>query len=275
MVTLVICVAVLAGSFLLTAWVLGLAARWVGSERGRFRTGLAATGAVIGVGIVLSVGEAFFPGTMSSLGRAVVFLLLQFVAAFVVFRRVFRLSAGRAMAPLGALVGLNVVQVVVLVFAVRPYVFESFVTPGRSMSPTIEPGDRFMTGKWRRPGRWDLVVYWGGDPEEPTKYVKRLIGLPGERLKFEGGSLYVNGHGAEAPAVLVGRMQAAAGPMRVMPRYREGEEIALGANEYFFIGDNVDLSADSRSRGPTDGSALIGVVDFVYWPPGRVRLFRW
>lgn len=48
----------------------------------------------------------------------------------------------------------------------------------------------------------------------------------------------------------------------------------LGGDEYFLIGDNVDSSVDSRMNGPSPGSSIVGVVDLVYWPLGRVQVIR-
>jgi hypothetical protein len=121
---------------------------------------LRAAAALLGIGVLLAVAEAVLPGGGPSLGCAGVFLLVQLVVAFVLIRRMFRLSTGRAVAPLGALIGLNLAQVALVVFVLRPHLFESCKTPGQSMSPTIGPGDRFVVEKWRRePARWDLVVY--------------------------------------------------------------------------------------------------------------------
>ena len=49
-------------------------------------------------------------------------------------------------------------------------------------------------------------------------------------------------------------------------RYKDDETITLGDDEYFFVGDNVEHSNDSRLSGPTRGSSLVGVVDLIYWP---------
>jgi hypothetical protein len=57
-------------------------------------------------------------------------------------------------------------------------------------------------------------------------------------------------------------------------RYSDGETIQLGGREFFFVGDNVGRSGDSRILGPSDRSALVGVVDLRYWPIGRVAILR-
>jgi type IV secretory pathway protease TraF len=87
----------------------------------------------------------------------------------------------------------------------------------------------------------------------------------------------VSDYRVETPPMLRGKLRAspAHAAARGLARYGDEQEIELGPNEYFFIGDNGEVSADSRLQGPTDRSALIGVVDFVYWPPSRARVVRW
>jgi signal peptidase I len=106
-------------------------------------------------------------------------------------------------------------------------------------------------------------------------YCKRLVGLPGERLRFENGSIYVNDQAMTAPAVVAGRYHAS--PFQQpnpSARYEDGQTIALGSREYFLVGDDVNISADSRIYGPSDASTLVGVVDLKYWPLDRIQIFR-
>jgi signal peptidase I len=121
-----------------------------------------------------------------------------------------------------------------------------------------------------------MVAYHSTDLDNrtPTIYCKRLIGLPNERLRFEGGNLYANNKAIEAPEVLRGRLHAAPGAEQTLAHYRDGEDIVLGADECFVIGDNVDKSTDSRMRGPSNASEIVGVVDWIYWPLGKFRIVR-
>jgi len=109
---------------------------------------------------------------------------------------------------------------------------------------------------------------------QPRIYCKRLIGLPGEQLRFEEGNLYVDNQPVTPPAVLAGRLHASLTDAGPEARYRDGETISLAGDEYFFIGDNVEASKDSRFDGPSRRGAILGVVDVLYWPLGRARIFR-
>ena len=154
------------------------------------------------------------------------------------------------------------------------YCFELFRMPTGSMEPTIEPGDRFGCQKLFRPRRCDLVAYHVEGPD-PSTYCKRLIALPGEKLRFENGDIYINDRLADVPPVLAGRCHAKIeGPQERYFPYADGQTITLGDDEYFFIGDNVDASKDSRTMGPSKGAAIVGVIDLIYWPLGRFRLLR-
>src|SRR5258706_12369204 len=126
----------------------------------------------------------------------------------------------------------------------KPYVSQTFVIPSASMSPTLEPGDRFFVNKRAEPRRWDLVTYWNtpGWTTKRTIYCKRLIGLPGEQLRFDNGKLYINNQGQSAPAALAGRLTA--NIAHVLSRYRDGPTISRGPNERFAIGNNVGTWAD-------------------------------
>ncbi len=100
------------------------------------------------------------------------------------------------------------------------------------------------------------------------------MGLPGERLKFEGGDLYVDDRLVSRPSVVEGSFAAPRRAPASHVLYQEGEVIRLGSDEYFLIGDNIDRSLDSRLQGPTPRSSIVGVADLRYWPLDRFDLLR-
>jgi signal peptidase I len=142
------------------------------------------------------------------------------------------------------------------------------------MAPTLEAGDRFLVNKLGKPRRLDLIAYWKYG-QDPAIYCKRLIGLPGETLRFENGGIYVNDRAITLPPVIAGRCHAATWRGSGQPPlYEDGKSIALAKDEFFVIGDNLDVSLDSRSRGPSRTSSIVGVVDMLYWPLKKVRILR-
>jgi signal peptidase I len=153
----------------------------------------------------------------------------------------------------------------------------------KDVPKTVGEGDRITVFKRLTPQRWDLIVFrYPGDPS--VNYVKRLVGLPGEKLEIRDGAVWINGEKMEPPDSIRGirysptidhRGREFSGPGSV--------PVELGPDEYFVLGDFVDQSSDSRfwERGapghppyavPT--SHLVGVVINIYWPPSRWTGFR-
>ncbi|MEA2709395.1 MAG: signal peptidase [Phycisphaerales bacterium] len=265
---------------LLTAWAMARVAQAVGSPRGKLRFGFLALLFVVIVNIAFSAATVLSvrANPNGAIAESLFLLLVQAAIVLMVLRRTFGLSTGRAFAPFGALLAVGIVQLALVLLVIKPRLTETFLMPTASMSPTIESGDRFFVNKILRPRRWDLVAYRNVDqiqPQEPEIFCKRLIALPGERLRFDGGTIYINDQPANVPPVLAGRCHA------TLPRvfaismpYTDGQTITLAADEYFFIGDNVDISGDSRIFGPSKSSSILGVIDVIYWPPGRIRVVR-
>jgi signal peptidase I len=129
--------------------------------------------------------------------------------------------------------------------------------------------DRFLCNKTKAPDRWDVVAF--RHPKDPTlKYIKRLVGLPGEQLIIRDGAVWVNGERLTPPDRL--------GPIRfltdaeVLGKEADEAPVTLGPDEYFVLGDNPNKSSDSRWWGPVKRELIVGIVDVIYWPPSRWRL---
>ena len=272
MVSLCIWIAVLLGALVVPAWAMAFAARKAGSRHGRIRVGLFVNLLIGVVQAILIAVAALVPqdNEVTSLVVSLGIVLINLLASFELMRWGFGLTVGRTFLPFGASMVVNVIAAVLVFGVIRPLVCQTFRTPSKGMAPTLEPGDRISVNRLLAPRRWDLVVY--RHEHSGVLYCKRVAGLPGERLRFEGGSLFVNDQPAVAPPVLAGRLRAT--PFAARGRYREGETITLGEQEYFYIGDNVDNSADSRLEGPSDAGSLGGVVDLIYWPPRKAAILR-
>ncbi len=270
-------IAVLIAFLLLTAGVLAWTARLFGSINGRLRVGLSAALVIAVVNIVFTLLELLL-GTAwpdAVIVSSFILLLFHFFVIFLVVSRSFRLSVGRTFGPFLAFMLLGMAEFAFALWVMKPFMVEAFMTPMEGMRPTLAPGDRFIVNKLLRPHRWDVVAYWTKDLDQRVIFVKRLVGLPGEKLRFQQGLLYVNDEAQVAPAVVTGQYHASLpfiAPDRM--RYKEGETIVLGPNEFFFIGDVVETSNDSRLSGPSDRSALIGIVDVRYWPLSRLKILR-
>ncbi len=131
---------------------------------------------------------------------------------------------------------------------------EPMLVQGESMRPTLVPGQRIAVGPLDRPpARGDLVVLPrpGG-----LEVVKRVVGLPGERVRLAEGRVEVDGRVLHEPYLEAG------GGDRL--------DLRLGPAEYLVLGDNRAASSDGRDFGPVPGDAFVGRVRFAYWPPRRV-----
>jgi signal peptidase I len=273
--SLVIYLALIGALLLTLANALVWSARVVGSSNARFWTGVWLAIGLLALNVAFGVGSAFIPTEEAGLaiGIGIGLLLLQLFIVLLVAGRVFRLSIARAFAPLGAYIGVNVIWVALVMLAIQPLATEPFVIPDQSMAPTLKRGDRFFVNRLLAPRRWDLVAYETID-DDPVIFCKRLVGLPGEKLRFEDGELYVNDEIQTAPDPVAGRYSASYSDAPDLSKYRDGQLIWLGNDELFFVGDNVNRSRDSRSDGPTNKSKLIGVADLRYWPFGRIAILR-
>jgi signal peptidase I len=135
--------------------------------------------------------------------------------------------------------------------------------------------DRFLCNKTKFPKRWDAVVFH--PPREPSFHsVKRLVGLPGERITIRDGSVWANDERLVPPARL--------GPIRyegpiepldlfgVQRKLDDWNTVTLADDEYFVLGDNQNKSLDSRIWGPIKRDLIVGVADAIYWPHNRWRM---
>ncbi len=148
----------------------------------------------------------------------------------------------------------------------------------------VRSGDRFMVAKFLTPRRWDLVVFqYPGHPA--TLYLKRLVGLPGEEIQIEDGSVWADGKRLTPPESIRGIEY-----LSQMPgRHGSGlwgsvdRPAVLGDDEYFVLGDFSARAKDSRlweegapghNTFAVPESYMRGVVTHTYWPPDRWRIHR-
>jgi signal peptidase I len=156
--------------------------------------------------------------------------------------------------------------------AARRARLEPVLVRGGSMRPTLEPGQRIAVAPLvRPPARGDLVVVARG---RDLEVVKRVVGLPGERVRLRGGRLEVDGAAVPEPYLAGGR-RGPGNPEGVPRSINSGAgelDLRLGPAEYLVLGDHRAASTDGRDFGPVGADALLGRVAFAYWPP---RPLRW
>jgi signal peptidase I len=140
--------------------------------------------------------------------------------------------------------------------AVRQARLEPMLVKGGSMRPTLGPGQRIAVAPLvRPPARGDLVVL---NRPGNLEVVKRVVGLPGERVRLLSGQLEVDGRAVPEPYL--------AGP----PSFGD-LDLELGPAQYLVLGDHRAASTDGRDFGPVGADVLVGRVSFAYWPPRCLR----
>ncbi len=146
------------------------------------------------------------------------------------------------------------------VFIVPRYVAQRTVVDGNSMRDTLYNKDNLIVEKvsyyFNNPKRYDIITL---DPyvDETEYYVKRIIGLPGETIQIKKGLVYINGE------LLQGEHYGK--DIILNPGIAE-DEIILGEDEYFVLGDNRNGSTDSREIGPIKKEQIKGHAVFRIWP---------
>jgi signal peptidase I len=179
----------------------------------------------------------------------------------------------------------TILGAVVIVLAIKAYVVNPYRIPSSSMEPTLHCArplsgclarfsDRVLANRFiyhfRDPQRGEIVVFktppraqiacthaaggGGGDT-----FVKRLIGLPGDRWREQDGYIYINGAKLNEPYIEASRRDAQTIPEKTVPK-----------DQYVMLGDNRSSSCDSRSWGTVPRKNLIGPVFATYWPPRRI-----
>jgi len=155
------------------------------------------------------------------------------------------------------------IAVLVILFLYRPVKVE-----GTSMMPSLFDNERLFINQFTYKfklgeiKRGDTVVFWF--PEDTTKsYIKRVIGLPGDTVEVEDGSVVINGK------KLVENY--------VPPEYRDDRSYAkrvVPPDEYFVLGDHRVSSNDSRAWGFVPRNYIYGKAVFVFWPPEKIGTVR-
>jgi len=166
---------------------------------------------------------------------------------------------------------LIIVVAVLASFLVRTFVFQTFFIPSSSMNPTLWKGDRIIVNKlsveFGTINIGDIVVFKA--PPDVAKdcgdtaadLVKRVIGLPGDRLYSEGNTIYVNGKPLDQRWTVLPTIGTPIPPTTVP------------AEHYFMMGDWHSNSCDSRTWGTVPRSDLIGKVFMRIWPLRSIKWF--
>jgi signal peptidase I len=179
----------------------------------------------------------------------------------------------------------------------RLFLVQTAMVPGGAMSNTIVAGDHvLMVKSFGEIARGQVVVFqFVGDS---NRYIKRVVGLPGENIQVRGRTVYINDRALDEEKVLV-RDDFSGAPMQILRKegkgpyqvfysrpddeedpsvevaeYGTAEPFRIPPDNYFLMGDNRDSSEDSRYRGPVPRNMIWGTAALVYYSEHSDRIFK-
>jgi signal peptidase I len=146
------------------------------------------------------------------------------------------------------------------------FLYQPVKVEGTSMLPGLEDQERIFVNKfvyrWEPIQRGDIVVF--RYPRDPSKsYIKRVIGVAGDRVRIDSGRVRVNGEALDEDYVPTEYADARSYP-----------EITVPAHSFFVLGDHRTMSNDSRDFGPVNEKYIYGKAVFGYWPMEKLGRLR-
>jgi len=188
--------------------------------------------------------------------------------------------------------------VILIVFLIRSFIVEPFKIPSGSMMPTLLAGDFILVNKFTyglrvpilnttfidvgQPKRGDVIVFHY-PPDPSIDYIKRVVGVPGDKIAYRNKQLYVNGEKLDVQFMDDYQYVGSGLNMVYAKRYKEAlggkthdilieedtlvidAEVEVPAGHYFAMGDNRDNSRDSRVWGFVPENNLVGKAFFIWW----------
>jgi signal peptidase I len=150
-----------------------------------------------------------------------------------------------------------------IVVPIRYFLFQPFFVKGQSMEPNYETGDYLiideLSYRLRNPERGEVIVLkYPNDPAQ--RYIKRLIGLPGETVQINNGQVTI--YKVDSTIEILDESEYLASNVQTIGN----KNVTLGEDEYFVLGDNRLVSSDSRVWGIVPEKYIIGKVFLRAWP---------
>ena len=189
--------------------------------------------------------------------------------------------------------GASFFPILAFVFVLRGFLYEPFQIPSGSMIPTLKVGDFIVVSKFsygvrlpiagtkviptQEPERGDVAVFI--PPNDNRYFIKRVIGLPGDKIRIEDNQVWVNDEAlpqefvanivhSGVPATLydeqVGDVRHQIQTLNILNGSRNLDEVLVKEGHYFMMGDNRNNSRDSREWGQVPDANLVGKAKFVW-----------
>ncbi|MFJ8064634.1 signal peptidase I [Psychrobacillus sp. NPDC096426] len=168
---------------------------------------------------------------------------------------------------------------ILFVCGIQFFLFTPIVVDGASMMPTLEDGDRVVVDKigpkLMKYERFDVIVF---EAKEDTNYIKRIIGIPGDRIAYENDELFINGELYEEP-YLEEYKKALLDNGTLTEDFSLDEylgELTVPDGYFFVLGDNRRYSTDSRDPrvGFVSKDKILGTAKIVFLPIDNLKVIK-
>lgn len=161
-----------------------------------------------------------------------------------------------------------------IIIPIRYYLVQPFYVKGASMEPNFYDQEYLIINeigyRLGEPQRGDIVVF--KYPRDPQEYfIKRVIGLPGEKIQIKNGEVYIFNKENGGQGQILDEPYL---PKDLKTYGMSDDVVQLNDHEFYVLGDNRNASKDSRFFGPVDKSFLIGRVWLRGFPFNRLTLFK-
>lgn len=156
------------------------------------------------------------------------------------------------------------IALTILIFLAVHFTVQNYQISGPSMQNTLHSGQFVLVNKlaylFHQPERGDIIVF--DEPDLPSRdLIKRIIGLPGDKIQLDGSNVWVNGQELNEPYIT--------------QKYNPGAQTqVVPPNQYFVLGDNRPVSEDSRYFGFVPKDYIIGKAILVYWPLNQWQMLN-
>lgn len=163
---------------------------------------------------------------------------------------------------------------IILAGVIRQFFFAPIVVDGFSMMPTLKDTDRMVVNKISyaigEPNHFDIIVF---QAPEGKAYIKRVIGLPGDKVEYKEDTLYINDKAYAEPYLDEYKAQLIDGgpltePFTLMDII---DQETVPEDHLFVMGDNRRFSKDSRHIGVISYDKVLGKTNIIYWPIKDIR----
>lgn len=167
--------------------------------------------------------------------------------------------------------GKAIIIALALAMIIRIFFFTPIIVDGASMEPTLQDENRMIVTKIGEPKRFDVIVFHATEEQD---YVKRVIGLPGDRIEYKDDTLYINGKPYDEPYLDEAKQELADGELTNSFTLRDTpvQSDVVPEGHLFVMGDNRRFSKDSRHIGAIPMDKVVGTTKMVFYPIQKIKV---